>query len=63
MVLLALSAIAVGVYGVANFWGPEFGTMVVVFTVTLWTFESIAQFLSTMFRNPLMGMLVFICVW
>ena len=63
MVLLALFALGAGVYGVANYWGPEFGIMVVVYMVTLWTFESIAQFLSALFRNPLLGMLVFICVW
>jgi ABC-type transport system involved in multi-copper enzyme maturation permease subunit len=63
MVLLALFALGAGVYGVANYWGPEFGIMVVVYMVTLWTFESIAQFLSALFHNPLLGMLVFICVW
>ena len=63
MVLLALFALGTGVYGVANYWGPEFGIMVVVYMVTLWTFESIAQFLSALFHNPLLGMLVFICVW
>ena len=34
-----------------------------IYSVTLWAFESMAQALSTLFRNPLLGMLLFICAW
>ena len=63
MVLLSLSALGVGAYGISKFYAPDFGSMVVVFALSLWTFEAIAQTFSALFRNPLVGMLVFICTW
>ena len=63
MVLLALAALGVGPYGISIFHPPNFGLMLLIFSVTLWTFESMAQLLSVLFRNPLIGMLIFICLW
>ena len=63
MVLLALAALGVGAYSVANFYSPKFGTVLVIYSVTLWAFENMAQTFSTLFRNPLIGMLLFICTW
>lgn len=63
MVLLSLAALGVGAYGVANFYSPKFGVVVLIYSVTLWAFENMAQALSTLFRNPLLGMLLFICAW
>ena len=63
MVLLTLSALGVGAYGIANFHAPEFGSVVIIYSISLWAFENMAQAPGTLFRNPLLGMLVFICTW
>jgi ABC-type uncharacterized transport system permease subunit len=63
MVLLSLAALGVGAYGVANFYAAKFGTELVIYSVTLWAFENMAQAMSTLFRNPLIGMLLFVCAW
>ncbi len=63
MVLLSLAALGVGMYGVANFHAPKFGTEVFIYSLTLWAFENMAQTMSTLFRNPLIGMLLFVCSW
>jgi hypothetical protein len=63
MVLLSLAALGVGAYSIANFHAPKFGTVVFIYSLTLWAFENMAQTMSTLFRNPLIGMLLFVCTW
>ncbi len=63
MVLLALAALGVGAYGVANFHAPKFGTVLFIYSLTLWAFENMAQTMITLFRNQLIGMLLFVCAW
>mmetsp|Transcript_48887 Transcript_48887/g.122168 ORF Transcript_48887/g.122168 Transcript_48887/m.122168 type:complete len:708 (+) Transcript_48887:404-2527(+) len=62
MFLLALASFGVSGYGIANFDTHGFGRMVILFTLTFWSFECMAQVLSLV-RNPLMGMLTYINFW
>ena len=63
MFILGIGALAVGAYGIAGYYGPNFGEFLVVYTATLWAFECMAQFFSIMFANPLLGMLNFMNMW
>eukprot|EP00961_Rhodomonas_salina_P263591 3562368-Rhodomonas_salina.1 len=63
MFILSVSAIGVGSYGISNFYGPNFGQMMVLIAASLWAFECMAQALSVLFKNPLLGMLTFMNMW
>lgn len=63
MFVLAVGAIGVSAYGIANFNAAGFGEYWLIYTVTLWSFECIAQFCAVMFENSLVGMLVYMNNW
>ena len=63
MVLLSLSALLVGAYGIALFEISGFGRMLLVFSAALWAFEAMAQAMGALFPNPLVGMLAYLFLW
>lgn len=63
MFVLGVFALAVSAYGIGA-WNPKFFFLVlVVYSANLWCFECVAQFLSVMSKNPLLGMLNFMQFW
>ena len=63
MVVLALFALAVPAYGMVAWYGPHFVQVILMYTLTLWSFEAAAQLFSVAFDNPLLGMLNFMNIW
>lgn len=63
MLLLSLFALAIPAYGMVAWYGPHFVQVVLMYALTLWSFESAAQLFSITFDNPLMGMLSYMCLW
>lgn len=62
MVFLAISAIGVPAYAIADFNASNFVQFTLVYALMLWAFECIAQ-LCSLLRNPLLGMLGFLNTW
>jgi len=63
MFVLSICAMTVGAYGIAAWQVANYMPMILVFAVTLWSFECVAQFFSVLFQNPLLGMLNFMQFW
>ena len=63
MVVLSLFALAIPAYGMVSWYGPNFIQVVLMYSLTLWSFESAAQLFSITFENPLMGMLTYMNIW
>jgi ABC-type multidrug transport system ATPase subunit len=63
MFLFGLSAIAVSEYGMLNYYGPRFGQMLLLYALTMYSYESIAQLFAVLFSNPLLGMLQYVNIW
>lgn len=63
MFVLSICAMTVGAYGIAAWQIANYMPMILVFAVTLWSFECVAQFFSVLFQNPLLGMLNFMQFW
>lgn len=63
MFLFAIMSISVQEYGMINYNGKHYGQMMLLFALTMYCFESIAQLLAVVFTNPLLGMLQFVNVW
>ncbi|EOD21868.1 hypothetical protein EMIHUDRAFT_117010 [Emiliania huxleyi CCMP1516] len=62
MVFLAISAIGVPAYAIADFNASNFVQFTLVYALMLWAFECIAQ-LCSLLRNLLLGMLGFLNTW
>jgi len=62
MVFLAISAIGVPAYAIADFNESNFVQFTLVYALMLWAFECIAQ-LCSLLRNPLLGMFGFLNTW
>ena len=63
MILLSLFALAIPAYGMVKWYGPHFVQVVMMYALTLWSFEAAAQLFSITFDNPLMGMLTYMNLW
>jgi len=63
MFVLSICAMSVGAYGIAAWQAANYAPMILVFAVTLWSFECVAQFFSVVHHNPLIGMLGFMQFW
>jgi len=63
MIILSLSVILIGPYCITNFHWPNFPQMLILIAAALWSFECCGQVLSVAFRNPLLGMLLYLCIW
>ena len=63
MVVLALFALAVPAYGMVAWYGPHFVQVILMYALTLWSFEAAAQLFSVAFDNPLLGMLNYMNIW
>ncbi|CAE8583869.1 unnamed protein product [Polarella glacialis] len=63
MMMLALFAMVVPLYGIANGNIPGFFWTITIMAVTLWSFECMAQFFAVIFLNALVGMLCMLGLW
>lgn len=63
MFLMAIASISVAEYGIINYNRDHYGQMLLIYSLTMYSYESIAQLLSIAFDNPLLGMLQYVNVW
>jgi ABC-type multidrug transport system ATPase subunit len=63
MGVLALFAVGISGFGVANMYIPKFVYIIGIYAAILFTYESMARSFSVAFDNPLLGMLNFLQVW
>jgi ABC-type multidrug transport system ATPase subunit len=63
MVILSMCALTVSGYGIAGWWSENYVTMIIMYAIVLFAFESLAQLFSVAVVNPLLGMLFFMCIW
>ena len=63
MLILLSFAINVCVFAVGNWPWDNFATFVLQYACNLFVFEALTQLLSTLFANPILGMLAFLMFW
>lgn len=63
MFLFGLAVLPVAAYGIMAYQGAHFGQMWLIYSLTMYSFESIAQLLGVSFANPLLGMLQYVNLW
>eukprot|EP01033_Poteriospumella_lacustris_P013703 gene13704-biopygen6226 len=63
MFLFGIAAISVSQYGMINYYGPRYGQLLLLYALTLYSYESIAQVFAVVFSNPLLGMLQYVNIW
>lgn len=63
MFMFALCSIGISAYGILDFTPEHFGQILLIYALTMYMFETIAQVLAVAFANPLIGMLQFISFW
>jgi len=63
MIALGVAAISIGPYCISNYHAPNYFLYLIIYSVTLWSFETMAQFFSVVVSNPLVGMLGFMQCW
>mmetsp|Transcript_4727 Transcript_4727/g.11152 ORF Transcript_4727/g.11152 Transcript_4727/m.11152 type:complete len:664 (-) Transcript_4727:210-2201(-) len=62
MILFAVAALTTGVYAVLGV-KANYAVYMVMFAISIFVFECIAEVLSVAFLNPLLGMLCFLSIW
>ncbi|CAJ1945546.1 unnamed protein product [Cylindrotheca closterium] len=62
MLLFGAAAISTGVYAILGL-KANYGIYLVLYAISMFVFECIAEVLSVAFINPLMGMLCFLSIW
>jgi ABC-type multidrug transport system ATPase subunit len=63
MFIFGLSALPVAAYAIMNYQGAHFGQVWLIYALTMYSFESMAQLLAVAFSNPLLGMLQYVNLW
>jgi len=63
MFVLAIFALGVPAYAVADFHLPTIGSMILVYAAMLWGFECLAQLESALHDATLIGMLEYLNIW
>jgi len=63
MIIFGFFSLSVGAYGMLGFNGDHFVQVVTIYACTIYCFEAIAQVLSVLCSDPLMGMLNFMQFW
>lgn len=63
MVILALFALGIPAFAMVNWYAPTFIQTIMMYALTLWSFEAAAQLFSVLFENPLVGMLCYMMLW
>jgi hypothetical protein len=63
MLFLAVCAVSVSGYGMADWYAPHYIQTLLVYALMLWAYEAAAQVFSICFTNPLIGMLVYMNLW
>lgn len=63
LIILSLSAISLGGYGLANWNGDVFGQVLVIHVLFLLSFESAAQLFAVAFKHPMLGLLNVVSWW
>ena len=62
MLLFGVAALSTGVYAILGL-KANYGVYLVMYAISMFAFECIAEVLSVAFINPLMGMLCFLSIW
>jgi hypothetical protein len=62
MFLFAISAVSLGVFGILKL-QTDYGIYLILFAVSIYVFECVAEMFSVMSSNPLFGMLAFLGFW
>ncbi|CAJ1945545.1 unnamed protein product [Cylindrotheca closterium] len=62
MLLFGAAALSTGVYAILGL-KANYGVYMVMYAISVFVFECIAEVLSVAFINPLMGMLCFLSIW
>jgi len=63
MFLLSFFALGIPAYRVANYDGPKFGVMILLYAADLYAWEALAQVFSVQSESPLVGMMQFVQMW
>mmetsp|Transcript_11266 Transcript_11266/g.14548 ORF Transcript_11266/g.14548 Transcript_11266/m.14548 type:complete len:764 (-) Transcript_11266:453-2744(-) len=63
MILFGIFSISIGGYGVLKCEISHYFQILIIYSLTMYTYESKAQVFSVLFQNPLLGMLNFVQVW
>eukprot|EP00293_Proteomonas_sulcata_P015920 CAMPEP_0184298722 /NCGR_PEP_ID=MMETSP1049-20130417/9474_1 /TAXON_ID=77928 /ORGANISM="Proteomonas sulcata, Strain CCMP704" /LENGTH=616 /DNA_ID=CAMNT_0026608939 /DNA_START=77 /DNA_END=1927 /DNA_ORIENTATION=+ len=63
MLIMGIAAIGISVYAISGFHGAHFLEYWITFSICLFVFEGMAQMLSVVFDNPLIGMLAYMGNW
>lgn len=63
MFIFALFSLGVAFFGIMGAPGSAFGIIIIIFAVSMFVFESVAECLSVWFDDPILGMLQFMNFW
>lgn len=63
MLLFGLSVLPVAGYGIMAFDWQHFHWMWLIYALTMFCFESLAQLIGILCLNPIIGMLIYISIW
>lgn len=63
MFLFGIAAVSVSQYGMLNYYGPRYGHILLLYALTMYSYESMAQVFAVVFSNPLLGMLQYVNIW
>lgn len=63
MILFAFAALLVPGYALSNFYLPNLLSMVLMWAISIYAWETLAQALAVSFDNPLLGMMNFMSMW
>lgn len=63
MFLFGIVALGVSAYGISNYYAPNMMILVSIWSLSIYCWEAVAQVMSMSFKNPLLGMMLFMGVW
>ena len=62
MFMFGLASLGLAAYCIMNYNPNKFGELLLIYALTMYAWESVAQMLSVAFDNPLLGMLQYVQV-
>lgn len=63
MIIMAICAVSIGGYAMLDFYAPHYVIYIILYAMTLYSFECVAHCMAVMLDNPLLGMLFYMNVW